>query len=336
MARHSGQQARNAASKERRITTSSLKVYEQRATERRKQRAHRMHPKIVFPDNDDELEANPAAVAWPATPDKPPKRKKKKKQTQTQQLATFRRNYRALPNPWDLGQFTRVPGSNLLVDPMTSPRRLMREWNDDVLAAVWKHSHEHGQVKDLGGEYKLQLRRSTELSEGDRVSCLDIVQHTSMAAYKASRMGWDLSAKRTEMVNSDMAYILVRATDGTRDAFSPDLDTDIVGFISFMIDYDDPPNELRQVVYIFEVHLAEKLRGKGLGKWLMFTVEAMAQSVTIQKTMLTVFVSNKDAIQAYKQLGYDRDEASPPDRKTRRKIIQVADYWIMSKSWHGK
>jgi GNAT superfamily N-acetyltransferase len=212
----------------------------------------------------------------------------------------------------------------------------MREWDDDVLAAVWKHSQDHGQMRDLGGEYKLELRRSAELSEGDRASCLDIVQHTSMAAYKASRMGWDLSSKRAELANSDMVYILVRATDGSRDAFSSVLDTDIVGFISFRIDYDDPPNERRQVVYIFEVHLAEKLRGKGLGKWLMFTVEAMAQTVTINKTMLTVFVSNKDAIQAYTQLGYDRDEASPPDRKTRRKTIQAADYWIMSKSWHAK
>lgn len=215
---------------------------------------------------------------------------------------------------------------------MTSPRRFTREWNDEVLAAVWKHSQGHGQLKELSGEYKLELRCSTELSEEDLGSCLDIVRHTSLAAYKASRMGWHLPSKRAEMANRDMAYILVRAMDGTRDAFGSNLDTDIVGFISFMIDYDDPPNEHRQVIYIFEIHLAEAFRGKGLGKWLVFTVEAMAQSVTIRKAMLTVFVSNKDAIQAYRRLGYYKDEASPPHRETRGRIIP-ADYWIMSKSW---
>ncbi|KAL5389773.1 hypothetical protein DPSP01_002264 [Paraphaeosphaeria sporulosa] len=218
---------------------------------------------------------------------------------------------------------------------MTSPERFTREWDDDVLAAVWEHTQKHGQLKDLGGGYKLELRPSTKLSHSDRGACLDIVRHTSMAAYKASRMGWHTPSKRTEMANKDMAYILVRATDGTRDAFGPGIDTNIVGFISFMIDYDDPPNDHRQVVYIFEIHLAERLRGKGLGKWLMFTVEAMAQSVTIKKTMLTVFVSNKAAIQAYKRMGYDKDEASPSDRETRGRIIP-SDYWIMSKSWHDK
>ncbi|KAF9730421.1 hypothetical protein PMIN06_008795 [Paraphaeosphaeria minitans] len=228
-----------------------------------------------------------------------------------------------------------VSDDDLVVDAMTSPELFTGDWNDDVLAAVWEHSQKHGQLKELAGEYKLELRHSAKLSEEDRGACLDIVRHTSMAAYKASRMGWHLLSKRTEMANKDMAYILVRAVDGTHDAFGPDFDSNIVGFISFMIDYDDPPNDHRQVVYIYEIHLAERLRGKGLGKWLMFTVEAMAQSVTIKKTMLTVFVSNKDAIQAYKRLGYKKDEASPLDRETRGRII-LSDYWIMSKSWHGQ
>lgn len=218
---------------------------------------------------------------------------------------------------------------------MTSPERFTQEWDDDALAAVWKHSQEHGQLKELNGEYKLELRRSSKLSAQDRGICLDIVQHTSMAAYKASQMGWNAASKRREMANEDLLYLLVRAVDNSRDFCGPDLDTDIIGFISFMIDYDDPPNDDRQVVYIFEIHLAETVRGKGLGKWLMFTVEAMAQSITVTKTMLTVFVSNKAAIQAYKRLGYEKDEASPPDRHTRGRVIP-SDYWIMSKTWHGK
>ncbi|KAL1595869.1 hypothetical protein SLS60_009559 [Paraconiothyrium brasiliense] len=337
MERNWENQARIAAAKEKRKTTLDLVSYEQKLAKRRKERAHRVQPKIVFPNDDNKLKACPAAFAWHEPPKIPPlKEEENKRRTRTKQNhPTLKRDYQAAPRPRDLDKFSLVPGPHLLVDPMTSPLRLMRDWNDDVLAAVWKHSQEHGQIKGLCGEYKLELRRSTELSEGDLVSCLNIVQYTSGAAYKASRTGWHLPSKRTEMANSDMVYILLRATEGTRDAFGPDLDTNIVGFISFMIDYDDPPNEHRQVVYIFEVHLAEDLRGKGVGKWLMFTVEAMAQSVTITKTMLTVFVSNKDAAQAYEKMGYSIDECSPPDRKTRGRIIPC-DYRILSKTWHAK
>lgn len=211
----------------------------------------------------------------------------------------------------------------------------MEDWNDDVLAAIWEHSHKHGQIKAICEAYKIELRLSTDLSEADLASCLKIVQHTSMTAYKASRMGWHLASKKNEMENRSMVYILVRQPDGSPNGFDSGLDTDIVGFISFMIDHDDPPNEHRQVVYIFEVHLAEKLRGKGLGKWLIFNVEAIAQSVAITKTMLTVFMSNQKAIKAYEAMGYAKDNASPPDRTTRNKIIP-ADYMIMSKSWHAR
>jgi hypothetical protein len=44
---HSGQQARNAATKARRITTSGLEECKQRSTERHKQRAHRIHLKTA-------------------------------------------------------------------------------------------------------------------------------------------------------------------------------------------------------------------------------------------------------------------------------------------------
>ncbi|KAJ4344763.1 uncharacterized protein N0V89_012507 [Didymosphaeria variabile] len=327
-------QARITAATEKRDNTLTLVPYEQKLAKRREDRAHRIQPKIVFPEDDNELKANPAAFAWHEPPKVPPLKEYKKRRRE-HNYPTSKSDYQAAPRPRDLDRFTLVPGPHLLVDPMTSPLPLMRDWNDDVLAAVWEHSQEHGQVKGLCGGYKLELRRSTELSEEDLGSCLDIVQNTSGAAYKASRIGWHPPSKRTEMANKDMVYILLRATDGTRDAFGSDLDTNIVGFISFMIDYDDPPNEHRQVVYIFEVHLAERLRGKGVGKWLMFTVEAMAQSVTITKTMLTVFVSNKGAIQAYEKMGYSIDECSPPDRKTRGRIIPC-DYRILSKISHGK
>jgi ribosomal protein S18 acetylase RimI-like enzyme len=105
----------------------------------------------------------------------------------------------------------------------------------------------------------------------------------------------------------------------------------ILGFISFMFTYDDPPHDDREVLYIYEIHLDEQLRGQRLGPYLMTFVENVARACQIKKTMLTVFTANKRAKGIYESLGYGKDECSPDDRVTRNKVIK-ADYVIMSKS----
>ena len=104
----------------------------------------------------------------------------------------------------------------------------------------------------------------------------------------------------------------------------------ILGFISFMFTWDDPPHQDRAVVYIYEIHLSPPLRNQGLGSRLMTFVEAVARACSIEKTMLTVFVANEGAKKMYEKLGYERDECSPVDRVMRRKVVR-AEYVIMSK-----
>ena len=235
-----------------------------------------------------------------------------------------------------------IPVPTLLYrnDPMTSPTRIMRGWSDEAITAAWNHSRKHGQIRNVPDIYDFHLRRNThgtgverEMDPQDHECCLSIVNHTSSAAYKVSSIGWHVPSKRLEMKDKDMIYLLVRTRDGHPGAFAKrDFDTGIVAFISFKIDYDDPPNDQQQVVYIYEVHIAEKLRGQGLGRWLMFTVEAMAQSITVNKTMLTVFRSNEGARKAYESMGYGEDRSSPSGRVVRGRAI-LSDYIIMSKRW---
>ncbi|USP79704.1 acyl-CoA N-acyltransferase [Curvularia clavata] len=110
----------------------------------------------------------------------------------------------------------------------------------------------------------------------------------------------------------------------------PDHHGPILGFISFMFTWDDPPHDDREVVYIYEIHLSAQLRGQGLGTRLMSFVEHVARQCHISKTMLTVFTANEGAKAMYEKVGYEKDECSPGDRVMRNKVVK-AEYLIMSK-----
>jgi ribosomal protein S18 acetylase RimI-like enzyme len=110
----------------------------------------------------------------------------------------------------------------------------------------------------------------------------------------------------------------------------PSMHGSVRGFISFMFTHDDPPHEDREVLYIYEIHLHERLRGGGLGSKLIKFAENAAKECGISKTMLTVFSNNTAARGVYEKLGYVEDACSPEDKIVRHRVIQ-ADYVIMSK-----
>ncbi len=200
------------------------------------------------------------------------------------------------------------------------------------------------------------INSATKLKPNEVETCLNLIEETSGADYRASSVGWDPVSKKSEMMDEDMMYFLVRqepanisspAKGKNAESIENGLslphsqaaasmissvqnDDNISGFISFMFTYDDPPNQDREVVYIYEIHLRAQLRGCGLGSRLIKFVEKAAHGCGISKTMLTVFTKNKGARLLYERLGYTKDECSPKDRVMRSKTIK-ADYQIMSK-----
>jgi ribosomal protein S18 acetylase RimI-like enzyme len=134
------------------------------------------------------------------------------------------------------------------------------------------------------------------------------------------------------MLEPEMKYLLVRrkGTEPTieRRKDCGDLDTSVLGFLSFMVDYDSSPSV--PVLYIYEIHLAETLRGLGLGNHLMHVADLLAQNMGLAKVMLTCFLCNKKAYNFYADHGFLKDACSPDDRKTRNKVVAV-DYAILSK-----
>ena len=70
----------------------------------------------------------------------------------------------------------------------------------------------------------------------------------------------------------------------------------------------------------------------GLGKRLMDMITNTAEKIdSVQKTMLTCFVSNKGALGFYNRLGFETDEYSPGERKLRGGKVMVPDYVILSR-----
>lgn len=154
--------------------------------------------------------------------------------------------------------------------------------------------------------------------------CLKLVQQTSAEDYEKSGVGWSLAKKRREMKLPDLKYICL-SEYGQPGELSTTIR--VIGFISFMITYEDG----HEVVYIYEIHFAPDWQGKGLGRKLMETVEAVGKSVGVEKVMLTVFRSNARAVRWYEKLGYVEDEFSPEARTMRNGVVKEPTYTILSK-----
>lgn len=167
---------------------------------------------------------------------------------------------------------------------------------------------------------RLDVTDNERLDDATLTSCMTLVEKTSGEAYKSSSFGWHPTRKRKEMEDKDMRYIVVYPENSSTNAMA--------GFLSFMFTHEDG----QPVVYIYEIHVEEVMRGRGLGGHLLRMVESIGTSVGVYKTMLTVFRSNDKTVKWYNKEGYDVDEYSPPEKKLRNGTVKRADYLIMSKS----
>ena len=104
------------------------------------------------------------------------------------------------------------------------------------------------------------------------------------------------------------------------------------GFLSFMLTVE----EGGEVVYVYEVHLEEGVRGRGVGGWLVGCAEEVGRRVGVAKVMLTVFRGNEGARGFYAGLGFGVDEGSPRGRVLRGGGVKEADYLILSKGLGGE
>lgn len=156
--------------------------------------------------------------------------------------------------------------------------------------------------------------------------CLDLIEQTSRADYDASGKKWSRADKEKEMLLPDMKYLLFWQSEmGEKISSNPK--RGLIGFASFMITYEDG----KEVIYIYEIHFVERLRGLGYGGDLMDVVEAIGREVGVEKAMLTVYQSNKRAVNFYDNRGYAVDPYSPKPRNFRDGSAKEPKYLILSK-----
>ncbi|KAJ4987831.1 N-acetyltransferase [Stagonosporopsis vannaccii] len=185
---------------------------------------------------------------------------------------------------------------------------------------------------------RFELRRSSKMTNSELAVCFDLVSKTSRQDYQSSSLGWNPNNKMHEMADREMLYLLVRQAEGysgvdkiNHPSSSAHNTGAILGFLSFKFEPEDEEHRMmRPVEYIYELHLDDRLRGRGLGSRMLRWAESQARLVNIGKLMLTVFRVNEGARRLYEREGFATDGLSPADRVTRRKVFK-ADYIIMSK-----
>ncbi|KAF4449437.1 hypothetical protein F53441_7299 [Fusarium austroafricanum] len=179
----------------------------------------------------------------------------------------------------------------------------------------WKHPQD-------GATFALSLARPACMREQDLEACYDLVEETSGEDYRNSSLGWHSAAKKKEMQSPDLRYILVKDSDGN-----------IRGFTSFMPTFENH----EMVVYCYEIHLKPELQRTGLGKKLMSYFTDVAENIpSVEKAMLTCFVSNKSALKFYEKMGFTKDDYSPRERKLRGGKVVIPDYVILSRPTDSK
>ncbi|OHE94414.1 acetyltransferase [Colletotrichum orchidophilum] len=195
-----------------------------------------------------------------------------------------------------------------------------------------------------GTSYTLSLKSPSQLSQDELQACFDLIDHTSGADYRASKDGWRPSHKMKEMKSPGLRYILMQkadvsapevaaAADGESGEGGSGAEGKICGFTSLMPTFE----EGEAVVYCYEIHLLEELRGAGVGRTLMDYLVKVAESIPIiEKVMLTCFIANAEARAFYEKLGFEIDALSPVERKLRFGKVFVPDYVIMSKRVRDK
>ncbi|XP_030369202.1 N-alpha-acetyltransferase 40 [Scaptodrosophila lebanonensis] len=161
-----------------------------------------------------------------------------------------------------------------------------------------------------GQEFELYCRAKNDLDAKTLKWAFKLAEINVAPFYKQLKMGWQPKIKQAEL-NKNWARYLV----------AQNAEKQPVAYAMFRFDIDDGDS----VLYCYEMQVSAPCQRKGLGKFMMQTLEACARHFQMEKIMLTVLKNNENSITFFNALGYIKDETSPD-------VLAQADYQILSKS----
>ena len=163
-------------------------------------------------------------------------------------------------------------------------------------------------------DLRIECKMVKHLSDEEFDVAFSLIERNMRSLYDSSSWGWNENGKKEEMREDNARYLL---------AF--DTDDKIVAMSHFRFDVDDD----LEILYCYEVQLAEEVRRKGLGKFLMQILELMAVRAKMKKVILTVFKANEKAVDFFtRKMKYTVDDTSP---QFQDEDYENYDYEIYSK-----
>ncbi|KAA1094022.1 hypothetical protein PGT21_006556 [Puccinia graminis f. sp. tritici] len=157
------------------------------------------------------------------------------------------------------------------------------------------------QVSVADSRWRIQIKRSEELTVELKKQCFEIFESNMKQIYLKSTDGYKPKAKKRELFHPHSRFLLASG------AHEPDdgSETPIAGFLMWRFDFEEcfsTEEGQIEVVYCYEIQLMPETRGKGLGKGLMEILERIGASWQMKKLMLTVQIENVKAINFYRSL----------------------------------
>ncbi|XP_043931560.1 N-alpha-acetyltransferase 40 isoform X2 [Protopterus annectens] len=143
----------------------------------------------------------------------------------------------------------------------------------------------------------IESKKVSSLDQATIDWAFELTRANMQTLYEQSEWGWKDREKREEMTDDRAWYLVARDEDSTPVAFS---------HFRFDIECGE------EVLYCYEVQLENKVRRRGLGKFLIQILQLIANSTQMKKVMLTVFKHNHGAYQFFREaLQFEIDETSP-------------------------
>lgn len=189
----------------------------------------------------------------------------------------------------------------------------------NIKARIRKDDGENTEEKSLN----IQFRKSP-LSDDLFDACMKLFHVNMGELYRQSSWGLDMKEKENDLKHPNARFLII--VDESNDHPPDDKTLKLISFCHFRFEIDDEDHPQNEVLYLYEIQIDESARRNGIGKRMMQLLEIIAMQMQMRKVVLTVFHSNKSAMDFYHNLKYKVDETSPSQYEG-----ESADYEILSK-----